>query len=69
MKRDFKKERKDLYSPKAGIFEVSVPSMNFIAVDGNGPLSGENIQKMMGALFNLAYGIKMHGIRPEGYYE
>jgi hypothetical protein len=72
VKRDFKKERKDLYSPKAGIFEVSVPSMKFIAVDGIGPLTGENIQKMMGVIFNLAYGIKlcrMHGVQPEGYYE
>ncbi len=72
MKRDFKKERKDLYSPKEGIFEVSVPSMKFIAVDGNGPLNEESIQKMMGVLFNLAYGIKMsrmHVAQPEGYYE
>jgi len=42
MKRDFKKERKDLYSPKTGIFEVTIPSMKLIAVDGNGPLNGEH---------------------------
>jgi len=67
MKRDFKKERKDLYSPKASIFEVSVPSMKFIAVDGSGPLTGENIQEMMEVIFNLAYGIRlcrMHGVQP-----
>ena len=72
MKRDFKKERKDLYSPKASIFEVSVPSMKFIAVDGSGPLTGENIQEMMEVIFNLAYGIRlcrMHGVQPEDYYE
>jgi len=72
MKRDFKKERKDLYSPKAGIFEVSVPPMRFIAVDGRGPLEGGDIQGKMGVLFNLAYGIKMsrmQGIQPEGYFE
>ena len=72
MKRDFKKEHKDLYSPKEGIFEVTVPPMKFIAVDGNGPLTGENIQKTMEVVFNLAYGIKMcrmHGVQPEGYYE
>ncbi|MFA7031724.1 MAG: GyrI-like domain-containing protein [Candidatus Methanomethylophilaceae archaeon] len=72
MKRDFKKERKDLYSPKEGIFEVSVPSMKFIAVDGSGPLTGENIQEMMEVIFNLAYGIRlcrMHGVQPEDYYE
>ncbi len=54
-------------TPKEGIFEVTVPSMKFIAVDGNGPLTGENIQKTMYAVFNLAYGIKicrMHGVRP-----
>ncbi|MDY0236962.1 MAG: GyrI-like domain-containing protein [Gudongella sp.] len=71
-KRDFKKERKDLYSPKPGIFEVSVPSMRFIAVDGEGPLDGERIQGRMQTLFNLAYGIKMcrmHGIQPEGCFE
>lgn len=71
-KRDFKKERKDLYSPKAGISEVSVPPMTFIAVDGKGPLDGDRMQNGMETLFSLAYAIRMcpmHGIVPEGYYE
>ena len=46
--------------------------MKFIAVDGSGPLTGENIQEMMEVIFNLAYGIRlcrMHGVQPEDYYE
>lgn len=43
IKRYFKKKHKDLYSLKEDILEVSVPSMKFIAVDGNGPLNGESI--------------------------
>ncbi|MDD2779174.1 MAG: hypothetical protein WC194_04090 [Mesotoga sp.] len=42
--------------------------MKFIAADGSGPLTGENIRKMMEIIFNLAYGIKLCRMPPEGLY-
>lgn len=58
-KRDFRKDRKDLYSPKAGISEVDVPRMRFIAVAYKGSPDNERAQEAAEVLLNLSYAVKM----------
>ena len=71
---DYKKEYKEFYMPpkKPGIVEV--PSMNYIAVRGNGNPNEENgeYKESIGLLYGIAFTIKMsykgdHKI--DGYFE
>ena len=71
---DYKKEYKEFYMPpkKPGIVEV--PSMNYIAVRGNGNPNDENgeYKESIGLLYGIAFTIKMsykgdHKI--DGYFE
>ncbi len=71
MKKDLRKERKDLYSPKAGISEVDVPRMRFIAVTRKGTVD-KRAQEAAEILFEVSYAASMspaEEIQPEGYYE
>lgn len=60
IKRDFKKELKELYSPSAlKVTEVEVPEMNFLMIDGKGdPNHVPAYTHAVEALFALAYAIK-----------
>jgi hypothetical protein len=71
MKKDLRKERKDLYSLKAGISEVDVPRMRFIAVTRKGTVD-KRAQEAAEILFEVSYAASMspaEEIQPEGYYE
>ena len=71
-KKDFRKERKDLYSPKAGISEVDVPRMRFIAITREGTIDNERAQEAAEILFDLSYAVKMSlagGTQPCGYHD
>ena len=59
-KRDFKKELKELYqAPSNEIVQVTVPSLNFIQVDGQGdPNTAQEYAEAIESLFSLAYAIK-----------
>ncbi len=71
---DFKKEYKEFYMPenKPGI--VSVPSMNYLAVRGQGDPNQEDgeYRQSIGLLYGIAFTIKMSkkgGRQIEGYFD
>ena len=72
---DFKKEFKEFYLPKGRPEIVTVPEMNYIAVQGRGDPNQEGgaYQRAMGVLYAVAYTLKMsyksdyHHI--EGFFE
>lgn len=71
---DYKKEYKEFYMPKGKPSLVTVPRMNFLAVQGSGDPNQEDgdYQKAIGNLYAIAYTIKMskkgnHQI--EGYFD
>lgn len=71
---DYKKECKELYMPKNKPAIVTVPSMNFIAVRGQGDPNAEDgeYNQAISLLYGIAYTIKMskkgdHQI--EGYFD
>lgn len=57
---DIKKERKDLYAPKSGDFEiVEVPPLQFLMVDGHGdPNTSSAYRDAVEALYTASYGIR-----------
>ena len=62
MKVDFKKELKELYNPKAGVFSlVKVPKLQYLMVDGHGdPNKVIEYQEAVQALFSVSYTLKFH---------
>ena len=71
---DFKKEYKELYRPKQKPQIVEVPSMNFVAVRGQGDPNEEGgaYQAAFNVLYSVSYTLKMsyktdHAI--EGFFE
>lgn len=69
---DFKKEYKDLYSPKK-ISILDVPKMNFIMVNGKGnPNTSNEYKTAIEILYGLSYTIKMSKMgecQPIGYFD
>ena len=61
---DFKKEYKEFYMPKNKPGIVTVPSMNYIAVRGQGDPNQEDgeYKQSIGLLYGIAFTIKMSGI-------
>ncbi len=71
-KLDYKKDYKDLYLPKTKPMLIDVPPMNFIMIDGAGDPNQIEYQQAVGALYALAFTIKMSkmsGNQPQGYFE
>ncbi len=72
-KLDYKKEYKELYSPKKKPDVIDVPEMVFITVDGKGdPNTCAAYKNAMEVLYGLSYSVKMskmNGTQPEGYFE
>ena len=71
---DFKKEYKEFYLPKDVPSIVTVPSMNYLAVRGQGDPNQEGgaYQQAIGLLYGVAYTIKMSkkgDHRIEGYFD
>jgi hypothetical protein len=60
VKVDFKKELKELYNPKAGVFSlVKVPKLQYLMVDGHGdPNKVVEYQEAVQALFSVSYTLK-----------
>lgn len=58
---DFKKEFKELYSPKNVPEILHVPCMNYVAVQGSGDPNkeGGSYQQAIGVLYAISYTIKM----------
>ena len=71
---DFKKEYKEFYLPKNTPSIVTVPSMNYIAVRGQGDPNEEDgaYKQAIGLLYGIAFTIKMSKLgdhRIEGYFD
>lgn len=72
MKIEWSKQEKELYLPKRQPGIVNVPSMNYFTIKGSGNPNSEQFKNVIGALYALAYTIKMmpkSGFTPEGYYQ
>ncbi len=74
MAYDFKKEQKKFYNPPTTPEIINIPTMNFIAVRGNGDPGDENgeYQKAISLLYPVAYALRMggKGAHPmDGYFE
>ncbi len=58
-KIDYKKEKRTLYKPtKRAVVEVSVPSMNYLMIDGAGDPNSSSFGNAVEALYAVAYTIK-----------
>lgn len=71
---DYKKEYKEYYMPKRKPEVVTVPSMNYIAVEGTGDPNEEGgaYKQSISVLYAIAYTIKMSKMgdhRMEGYFD
>lgn len=71
---DFKKEYKEFYAPKDIPGIVTVPPMNYIAIQGKGDPNEEGgaYQEAIGKLYAVAYTLKMSyrsDYRITGFYE
>jgi hypothetical protein len=57
---DVKKERKDLYAPEPGEFEIiDVPPMGFLMIDGHGdPNTSAAYREAVGALYATSYAVR-----------
>ena len=71
---DYKKEYRDLYSPKSKPMLTDVPEMQFVAVEGKGNPNDETgeYQKAIEVLYGIQYTIKMSkkgNNAPEGYFD
>ena len=71
---DFKKEYKEFYMPARKPAIVTVPSMNYLAVRGQGDPNQEDgeYQQAIGLLYGVAYTLKMSkkgDHRIEGYFD
>lgn len=60
MKRDLKKELRDLYAPSArAVQRIDVPTMRFLKIDGQGdPNTAPAYREAVEALFALSYAVK-----------
>lgn len=71
---DFKKEYKELYNPKSKPVIINVPKINYISVrgEGNPNEAGGAYQQAIGALYAIAYTLKMSyktDYKIEGFFE
>ena len=71
---DYKKEYKDLYSPKNQPMIIDVPEITFVAVEGKGNPNDKNgeYHKAMELLYGIEYTIKMSKMGtniPNGYFD
>jgi len=72
MKHEYKKHEKELYCPKNKPELVNVPKQKFFCIKGKGNPNGIDFAERIGALYSLAYAVRMmprNGFTPEGYFE
>jgi len=74
MAKDYKKEYKDLYLPKAKPMIIDIPEMQFAAVEGRGDPNDKNGEypAALQILYGVQYAIKMSKMgnnKLEGYFD
>ncbi|MBP2642570.1 MAG: hypothetical protein H6Q67_457 [Firmicutes bacterium] len=71
-KLDYKKEYKDLYLPKKNPVIVTVPTIDFIMLDGKGDPNEAEFALAIAALYGFSYTVKMSYKSdnvPKNYYD
>ncbi|MDN3956649.1 GyrI-like domain-containing protein [Sporolactobacillus laevolacticus] len=58
-KIDYKKNFKDLYLPKQNPVIVTVPTIDFIMIEGNGDPNDEAFAQATAAIYALSYAVRM----------
>ena len=71
---DYKKEYKDLYSPKNEPMEIHIPEITFVAIEGKGNPNDKDgeYQKALEIIYSIQYAIKMSkkgDYIPNGYFD
>jgi hypothetical protein len=74
MAKDYKKEYKDLYLPKAKPMLIDIPEMQFVAVEGKGDPNDKNGEypNAMQILYSIQFTIKMSKMgnnKLDGYFD
>lgn len=72
MKYEWKKQAKELYLPKNKPEVITVPSLKFFMLKGQGNPNSESFAETVGILYSLSYAVKMmqkKGTTPPGYFE
>ncbi|MGB3366622.1 MAG: GyrI-like domain-containing protein [Acidaminobacteraceae bacterium] len=72
MKHEWRKHEKNLYIPKQKSELIRVAGQKFLMINGKGNPNSEDFAERIGALYSLAYAIRMmpkQGYTPEGYTE
>jgi len=72
MKHEWRKHEKNLYIPKQEAELIEVPEQKFLMINGKGNPNDEDFSERIGALYSLAYAIRMmpkQGYTPDGYVE
>lgn len=73
MKHEWRKKEKALYLPKSKPEVVNVPALKFITISGEGNPNGQHFADCIGALYPIAYAIKMTAKKldypPSGYQD
>jgi len=71
-KIEYKKDYKDLYLPKTTPVVVTVPSINFIMINGYGDPNEEKFALATGSLYSFSYAVRMlykSNNVPTAYYD
>lgn len=72
MKYEWRKKEKQYYLPKSKPEIVNIEKFKFIQIRGSGNPNGEEFSEKVGALYSIAYTIKMmpkKSITPDGYFD
>lgn len=71
IKHEWRKHEKSTYLPKSTPEIIDIPAFNFITLSGEGNPNSDVFSEHIGALYSLAYGLKMSlkkiEKKPEGY--
>jgi len=59
VKQEWKKSHKNLYGIKIEPVLLDVPAQQFIMIDGEGNPNAADFSERVGALYSLAYAVKM----------
>ncbi len=72
MKHEWRKHEKHLYLPKRKPALITIPTMNYFVIEGQGNPNKDAFLKRVEALYTVSYAIRMShkkGTQPEGYFE
>lgn len=73
MKHEWRKSEKGMYFPKSNPELITIPAFKFLTIKGEGSPDTDSFAECIGALYSVAYAIKMTlkklSEQPEGYVD